>query len=70
MAECILFKGLHFSLLDSVVRDICNEFKFKMADEKLHYFTNILMFLCETTYLLYKLSDNFTDSPKFELHHN
>ena len=67
IAEYILFKGLHFSKFDIVFRIVCNEFDTIMADEELHSFSLKMLSVCETLFLQYKLSNDFADSPEFDL---
>nr|WP_315155683.1 DUF1896 domain-containing protein [uncultured Flavobacterium sp.] len=67
IAEYILFEGLHFSVFDTVFSVVCNEFDTIMADEALRPFAIKMMSACETIFFGYNLSDDFGDSPEFDL---
>jgi hypothetical protein len=67
ITQYILFKGLHFSKFDTVFQVVCNEFDTLMADEELRPFALKMMPVCKAVFDGYKLSDNFADSPEFDL---
>jgi hypothetical protein len=67
IALYILFDGLHFSKFDTVFQVVCNEFDTLMADEELRPFALKMMPICKAVFVGYKLSDDFADSPEFDL---
>jgi hypothetical protein len=67
IALYILFEGLHFSKFDTVFQVVCNEFDTLMADEELRLFALKMMPVCKAVFTGYKLSNDFVDSPEFDL---
>lgn len=67
IAQYVLFEGLHFSKFDTVFKVVCNEFDTIMADEELHPFALKMLRVCTAVFEQYRLTDDFADSPEFEL---
>ncbi|WP_268849184.1 DUF1896 domain-containing protein [Flavobacterium aestivum] len=67
IAEHVLFEGLHFSKFDIVFKVVCNEFDTIMADEELRPFALKMLPFCSVLFEQYQLTDNFSDSPEYEL---
>ncbi|MGH2666918.1 DUF1896 domain-containing protein [Flavobacterium sp.] len=67
IAEYVLFEGLHFSKFDTVFKVICNEFDTIMADEELRPFALKMLGVCVPVFEQYRLTNDFADSPEFEL---
>lgn len=67
IADYILFEGLYFSQLDTLFKVVCNEFDTIMADEELRPFALKMLPICEPVFRTYPLSDDFADSPEFNL---
>jgi hypothetical protein len=67
IALYLLFEGLHFSKFDTIFQVVCNEFDTLMADEELRPFALKMMTVCNAVFSGYKLSDDFADSPEFDL---
>lgn len=67
IAEKVLFEGLHFSRYDTVFKVVCCEFDRLMADEELHPFALKMFSVCEEVFKGYNLTDDFEDSPGYEL---
>lgn len=67
IAEYILFEGLHFSKFDTIFKVVCNEFYTIMADEELGPFALKMLPVCTSVFKQYPLSEEFADSPEFEL---
>lgn len=67
IAEYILFENLHFSRFDAVFKVVCNEFDSIMADEELRPFALKMFPVCKHVFEKYPLSEEFADSPEFDL---
>jgi hypothetical protein len=67
IAEEILFQDLHFSRFDTVFKVVCNEFDTVMADQELRPFALKMLPVCEQVFTQYTLSEDFADSPEFDL---
>ncbi|PWN64186.1 DUF1896 domain-containing protein [Chryseobacterium viscerum] len=67
IAEYILFESLHFSKFDTVFKVVCNEFYTIMADEELRSFALKVLPVCTVVFEQYLLTEDFADSPEFEL---
>jgi hypothetical protein len=67
IAEEILFKDLHFSRFDTIFKVVCNEFDTVMADQELRPFALKMLPVCEQVFTQYTLSEDFADSPEFDL---
>jgi hypothetical protein len=58
---------LHFSRFDAVFKVVCNEFDTIMADEELRPFSLKMLWVCAPVFEQYLLTEDFADSPEFEL---
>ncbi|RLJ75091.1 DUF1896 family protein [Pedobacter alluvionis] len=67
IAEKVLFEDLHFSKFDLVFKVVCNEFHQLMADEELRPFSIKMLTVCETVFAQYTLTEEFADSPEFDI---
>ncbi|RUT71539.1 DUF1896 domain-containing protein [Flavobacterium cupreum] len=67
IAEYVLFEGLHFSKFDTVFKVVCSEFDTIMADEELRPFALKMLPVSIPVFEQYQLTDDFADSPEFEL---
>jgi hypothetical protein len=67
IAEFILFENLHFSKFDTVYHVVCREFDSVMADEELRPFALKMLPVCEPVFAQYHLSEEFSDSPEFDM---
>jgi len=67
IAGYILFEGLYFSKFDTVFKVVCREFDTIMTDEELRPFALKMFPVCEPVFAGYKLSNDFADTPEYEL---
>jgi hypothetical protein len=67
IADYILFENLHFSKFDTIFKVVCNEFDTVMADEQLRSFALKMLPVCEAVFAQHSLSEEFADSPAFDL---
>ncbi|ALR29223.1 hypothetical protein ATE47_01145 [Chryseobacterium sp. IHB B 17019] len=67
IAEYILCENLHFSRFDTVFKVVCGEFDSIMADEELRPFALKMFPVCEPVFREYPLTDEFADSPEFDV---
>ena len=66
-ADKVLFEGLHFSRLDTIFKIVCREFDTIMMDEELRPFAIKMMAVCEPVFEHYGITDDFEDSPEYDL---
>lgn len=67
IADLVLFEGLHFSKFEMVLQVVCREFDTIMADEELRPFALKMMPVCVPVFDEWALTDDFADSPQYEL---
>ncbi len=67
IANYILFEGLHFSMFDTILKVVCNEFDTIMADEELRPFAFKMFPVCEPVFERYELTDDFAYGYEFDL---
>lgn len=67
ITDQVLFEDLHFSKFDTVFKVVCNEFDTVMMDEELRPFALKMMAVCKPVFEQYVLTDDFEDSPEYDL---
>jgi hypothetical protein len=67
IADSVLFEGLYFSRFDTVFKIVCHEFDTIMMDEELRPFALKMMAVCKPVFEQYVLTDDFEDSPEYDL---
>lgn len=67
IANKVLYEGLYFSRFDTIFKVVCNEFDTIMMDEELRPFALKMMSVCEPVFDKYVLTDDFEDTPEYDL---
>lgn len=67
VANNVLYEGLHFSLLDTLITILWNEFSTEIPEGQAREFALLLLPRCYDLQEKYTLSDDFLNSPDFEL---
>ncbi|GAB6124276.1 DUF1896 domain-containing protein [Dysgonomonas termitidis] len=66
-ANHILYEGLHFSLLDTLITILWNEFSVEIPEGEARDFALLLLPRCSDLQEKYALPDDFLNSPDFDL---
>lgn len=66
-ANNVLYEGLHFSLLDTLITILWNEFSVEIPESGAREFALLLLPRCYDLQEKYALSDDFLNSPDFDL---
>lgn len=67
MANHVLYEGLHFSLLDTLITILWNEFSVEIPEGEARDFALLLLPRCFDLQEKYTLPDDFLNSPDFDL---
>ncbi|ULB35749.1 DUF1896 domain-containing protein [Proteiniphilum propionicum] len=66
-ANNMLYEGLHFSLLDTLITILWNEFSVEIPESRAREFALLLLPRCHDLSEKCTLSDDFLSSPEFDL---
>ncbi|WP_080904937.1 DUF1896 domain-containing protein [Parabacteroides sp. Marseille-P3160] len=66
-ANHVLYEGLHFSLLDTLITILWNEFSVEIPEGEARDFALLLLPRCSDLQEKYALPDDFLNSPDFDL---
>lgn len=67
IANHVLYEGLHFSLLDTLITILWNEFSAEIPEGEARDFALLLLPRCSYLQEKYALPDDFLNSPDFDL---
>lgn len=65
-ANQVLFEGLYFSKLSTIVEVLIKEFENTLSEEQFRPFAHAMLNICEPVFKKYELHDDFAYSPEYD----